>query len=75
MRESLFDAASVARVTAKAEQGLLAAMDWMPYMSDVEGEARTPLALSLEKVSVALEEVRQVRTEAERRVVVEARAE
>lgn len=75
MTETLFGAAHIASVTAKAESGLLAAMEWMPYASDVEGDARTLLALALERVNIALGVVRETRDEAERRIVVEATAE
>jgi len=71
-RSAAFSPEYVAKTTKKAEEGLLAALEWMPYMSDVEGDARNLLAISLEKIDVALGWVREAREQAEGRIIEEA---
>jgi hypothetical protein len=64
------------RTLDTAEGAILAAMEWMPYLSDIEestDEVKANLNRSLQEVSDGLELVRRAKREVEQRILEEAK--
>lgn len=72
-QRSLFtDARLALRFLREVEDGLLAAMEWMPYASDVPEESWAALVAATEKHRCALDDVREARQNAEWAILDEA---